>query len=166
MNDPYILLENIQDIKELHNIIVFQTGHSVEKIASNIAYSRPHLAVILKNGGSDEVESEVRKRLRDKYKSEIEQFVSRWSQVPAQVSKDERMDRLEVSLNAVQKTLIGADARQQAALELLIAVHSGAREGRTVEELLDEWDKRAVKLIKEKQKGTQSGADKKNRAKV
>lgn len=73
------MLEEFQDLDEIRRIIVFETGASVEKMAEQIKYSRPHLALILTKGGSEDVVSEVRGKLIAAYKDKIIQFVSRYS---------------------------------------------------------------------------------------
>lgn len=76
-----------------------------------------------------------------------------------------KLESVDTNLDALRKTSIAADARQQAGQALLIAIHQGERQGRSVQELLDEWDTEAVKLMKTMQRDTQIGAGKKDKEK-
>lgn len=75
------MLENFQDISELHKIIVFQTGDKVGKIAKRVEYSREHLTGLLKGRGPEKVIRELREKLATSYQKEILQFVGKYSKV-------------------------------------------------------------------------------------
>ena len=110
------MLENFQDIKEIHKIIVFETGHSVNEIADRLDYSRPHLAILLKGRGSDEVILGVINRLKGAYKKEILQFVSKYTPVFQKqadyevtvVLKRSQLDRISLSLNELDSAFLHA----------------------------------------------------------
>jgi hypothetical protein len=92
--DPDNLLDNFQDLDEIHKIIVFQTGYGVKKIALDLDYSRPHLQELLSGKGSDRVTADLIERLKSYYKDEIIQFVrkykSRVSSDPANSNPSDR----------------------------------------------------------------------------
>jgi len=92
---------------EIHKIIVFETGDSVNDIADKLEYSRPHLSILLKGKGSDEVISAVMDMLKLAYKKEILQFVSKYTPVLQKqsdyeisvVMKKSQLDRIKISLD-------------------------------------------------------------------
>jgi hypothetical protein len=159
------LLDNFQNLEEIHKIIVFETGFSVEEIAKRIGYSRPHLALILGGKGSEKVRNELLAILKREFEKEILQFVRRYGKIktpadPANVISEvnDKLSQFAASLDVLQKTSIIADARQQVGRALLISIHLGERQNRTVGELLEEWDTETVKLAGKMQKDIQTGA--------
>lgn len=75
------LLDNFEDLQEIHNIIVFQTGHSVENIAKEINYSRAHLQKILTGKEAGKGKNEVLDKLKRAYRAQITQFVRKYSTI-------------------------------------------------------------------------------------
>lgn len=110
------LLDSFEDLQEIHNIIVFQTGHSVENIANKIKYSRAHLQKILTGREAGKGKIEVLDKLKIAYQEEITQFVRKYSTVanselpdPAPQKQEEQIlevvRELALSVNRIEQKI-------------------------------------------------------------
>lgn len=75
------MLEKIQDVGELYKIIVFETGHNDEQVATALGYTRSHFNRLINGERSEKVDSALRDKMKKGYAKEIAQFVRRWSGV-------------------------------------------------------------------------------------
>lgn len=109
------MLDNFQDIAELHKIIVFQTGKTIEEIASDLDYSREHFSKLLNAELSEKVKSGLLGKIKAKYANEISLFVSRYSQV-----KPSKTGSIAATVDVLQQNLLAVTARNAAVQEVLL----------------------------------------------
>lgn len=98
------MLDIFQDIVELHKIIFFQTGESVEDMAKKLQYSRPHLTLLLKGKGSKAVTNELIEKMKVCYKKEVLQFVSKYGKVEA--TEDSNFAEIQEELKVIAETQV------------------------------------------------------------
>ena len=84
---------------------MFQTGHSVENIATRIKYSRAHLQKILTGKEKGKGKDDVLGKLKGAYQEEITQFVQKYSKFPNSEKQDRRPSQVPLLTEAVIEEL-------------------------------------------------------------
>lgn len=111
------MLDNFQDIEELHKIIFFQTGDSVLRMSEKLNYTRPHLALLLNKKGSKEVIQELVEKIKSVYRTEILQFVSKYGRIEVSNTEDISSAEIGEELKVIGET-------QVALMEIVLALVS------------------------------------------